>query len=159
MGHDRQNSNVAVIAVVLIGLLFLFIVGGGALVLLGGLFFMRSSEMVHDVQIAADYTEPAMAAPVMTMNETVIHVDAAGQATIDGAPLSLDELKIRLIDDVNETGQSNVRLQVSADCPAEHLAKVIEACRQATGIAPSFTLDAKDGASPAASATPNMIGD
>ena len=140
MGKSQTNST-AVFAVILVALI-LFLVIGGAVVVLGGLLFWTSVEMpAQQVTYSTDYA--AMPTEAVTALPT-IQLDGAGQITVNGQVYTTDELRTHLEQQVEFQSPAELipQLQADANCPDDVRAEVIAICEEVTGNTPQLVVSA-----------------
>ncbi len=116
MGKPEQNSVGTVIAVLVVGLLLLMFILGGAAVLVGGLFFASYQSPPQTMQMPA--TEYEITDLVVN---GLIEIDETGQITLDGEVQTIEELRATL----NEPQREGTPL-ISAhpNCPHSVVAEV-----------------------------------
>lgn len=148
MGYEERahSSSSATMVAVLIAVFIVAILG--ILVVVGaGLFWVRASRVeIHRAERAvaearraevvalraAEQSQLATPDPRLTLT---IEVDREGNASVDGEPISLEQLKGRLAKLQNETSNAfTVYFNADPECPARHVIPLLDACEEVGDI-------------------------
>lgn len=156
MGYDQHHQSSSSGAAVAIVVAVLIVAVLGILVVVGaGLFFVQTSRVeavtrertvaeLHRLGAEAHRADAeaqreaekarAEATPASTLNFEV-KLDREGNASVDGESIDLDELRARLVNLKEETGNAcSVHIDADSECPVKHVVSVVDVCKE-VGVA------------------------
>jgi biopolymer transport protein ExbD len=101
------------------------------------LFFMvaaKFSEIDHELEVDLPLVAEAGTTTVEKKSPRMILVQADGQVRLDGQVIATDELTLQLKSAAGTDSELQVVIQGDKDCPFQHIAATMAACREA-GVA------------------------
>ncbi len=128
MGKPEQSSVATAIAVLVVGLLLLVVVLGGAAVLVGWVLFESHGADAQFASIESQITD-------VTVNG-LIEIDATGQITLNGEACTIDELRATL---QQPSREGTPLIFADPNCPDEVLTEVTSLHEEVFGSSPDIT--------------------